>query len=287
MNEIAQDQAHSLRSMMNKPNELKVITIASGKGGVGKSSLAVNLAIALRLLGIRVLVMDADFGLANVDILLGVTSRYNVSHVLKGEKRLSDIVQVGYGGVRFISGGSGVYELLNMEEFQLEGLLKGLIDLKSPVDYIICDMGAGINDTVLQMILASSETIIVTSPEPTAILDAYALVKTIVMWNESHTIDVVMNKCENKVEADRVLSGFVNTVRKHLGKEINTLGYIRYDHDVLESIKRQTPIMISHPNGVASRDIKAITRALLNLPREEKPTNMLSRLFSRLLGDKN
>lgn len=284
MSEMIRDQAQNLRELMRKPKELKFITVASGKGGVGKSSISVNLAIALRTLGIRVLVMDADFGLANVDVLLGVTSRYNVSHFLRGEKTLSEIIQYGYDGVRFISGGSGVYELLNMDETQLQELLQGLVWLNSPVDYIICDMGAGINDTLLQMILASTETIVVTSPEPTAILDAYALVKTIVLRNDAHPIHVIMNKCENKNEAGRVLQGFCEIVRKHLGKQLHTLGYIRYDHNVLESVKRQVPIVISHPDGAAARDIKAVARALLEMPDERAQTNPLSKIFARLFG---
>lgn len=269
---------------MKKPRELKFVTVASGKGGVGKSSFSVNLAIALSELGHRVLVLDADFGLANVDVMLGVTSRYNVSHFLRGEKSLSEIVQTGHGGVRFISGGSGVYELLNLDDRQLQELVEGIVCLDTPADYIICDLGAGINETILKMILASTETIVVTSPEPTAILDAYALVKTIVLRDYSHTLHVVMNKCESKSEADKVLKGFTEIVKKHLGKELNTLGYIRYDHDVLESIKRQIPIMYSHPYGAAACDIKALTRTLLDLPYEKPGSSLFARLFSRLGG---
>lgn len=284
MSEMFQDQAHGLRELMKKPKALKFVTVASGKGGVGKSSLSVNLAIALSALGVQVLVVDADFGLANVDILLGVSSRYNVSHFLSGERTLSEIVQLGHGGVRFISGGSGMYELLNMDEAALRELMDGILGMDAPVDYILCDMGAGINDRILQMILASTETIIVTSPEPTAILDAYALIKTIVLRNASHAIHVIMNKCESKDEAERALKGFSEIIRKHLGKQVTTPGYVRYDHDVLEAVKRQTPVMVTHPDGTASRDIKAVARALMELPSEKPSSNLLARLFARLLG---
>ena len=278
------DQAQKLRELMGKRQEIKVVTVTSGKGGVGKSSIAVNLAIALSRLGIRVLVVDADFGLANVDVMLGVTSKYNVSHFLRGEKGLHEIVQLGYEGVRFISGGSGVYELMKMDESQLRRLMEGLTRLDAPVDFIIIDTGAGINDNILQMVLASSETILVTTPEPTAILDAYAFVKTIDGKNRAHPIHIIMNKCDNRKEAQRVQDGFRAVVEKHLHKQINQLGAVMYDHDVPLSIKRQTPIIVSDPEGNTARSIVAIARALLDMPSAAAGPNKLAKLFYKMLG---
>jgi flagellar biosynthesis protein FlhG len=278
------DQAQGLRDdVKNKYSKLKVITVASGKGGVGKSTVSVNLSIALSQIGQNVLVVDADFGLANVDIMLGVPSRYNLSHFLGGEKELAEIVQMGVGGVRFVSGGSGLDELLKMDEDQLSRLMAGLTRLGVDMDYIICDAGAGINDKLLQLILASTETIIVTTPEPTAILDAYALIKTIVKRDKSHTIHVIMNKNESRREAERVLRGFQDVMNRNLGRDINLLGHILYDHDVPQSIKQQTPIIISRPDGRTARDIKAIAIALLDVPAKESP-NRLAKLFSRVMG---
>jgi flagellar biosynthesis protein FlhG len=270
--------------MMNKSRKLKVFTIASGKGGVGKSSIVVNLAIALSQYGSKVLVVDADFGLANVDVMLGVTSKYNVSHFLSGAKTLPEIIQYGHEGVRFISGGSGVYELLSMAAPQLESFLKGIVKLEEPADYILCDTGAGINEHIIQMVLASSETIIVTTPEPTSILDAYALVKTIVNRSASHKINVIMNKSENRSEAEHVLKGFREVLRRHLEKEVNSLGYVLYDHEVPQSIKRQTPIIITSPNGNTAKDIKAIAARILELPVDERQDNLFARMFARMMG---
>jgi flagellar biosynthesis protein FlhG len=278
------DQAQGLRDdVRNKHSKLKVITVASGKGGVGKSTVSVNLSIALSQMGKSVLVVDADFGLANVDIMLGVPSKYNLSHFLGGEKELAEIVQMGVGGVRFVSGGSGLDELLKMDEDQLSRLMAGFTRLGVDMDYIICDAGAGINDKLLQLILASTETIIVTTPEPTAILDAYALIKTVVKRDKSHTIHVIMNKNESKREAERVLRGFQDVMNRNLGRDINLLGHILYDHDVPQSIKQQTPIIISRPDGRTARDIKAIAIALLDVPAKESP-NRLAKLFSRVMG---
>ena len=277
------DQAQNLRDLVGKRQELRVITVSSGKGGVGKSSISVNLAIAMSKLGVRVLVVDADFGLANVDVMLGVTTRYDISHFLRGDRSLGDIIQLGHEGVRFISGGSGVKDLLDIDEEQLSGLLEGLEHLDRPVDFIIIDTGAGINDNVVQLVLASSETIVVTTPEPTAILDAYALVKTIVKRDSSHPVHIVVNKCDDKKEAHRVQEGFIEVVARHLGKKLNALGIIMYDHDVSQSIKRQVPITVSHPGSRTSREIEQIARDILELPNDEKPKSVLSKMFKRML----
>ena len=280
------DQAQNLRELVGRRQEIRVISVASGKGGVGKSSISVNLAISLGKLGVRVLVVDADFGLANVDVMLGVTSKYDVSHFLRGEKTLHDIIQLGHEGVRFISGGSGVNDLLNMDEEQLSGLIAGIVNLDAPIDFIIVDTGAGIHENILQLIFASSETIIVTTPEPTAILDAYALVKTIVKRDSSHPIHVLINKCENMKEALRVQAGFIEVVGRHLGKNINPLGLLMYDHDVPISIKRQIPLTVTDPGCATAKEIDRIARAILEIPDDKSSNNILSRIFSRILSDR-
>jgi flagellar biosynthesis protein FlhG len=280
------DQAQNLRELVGKRHDIRVISVASGKGGVGKSSISVNLAVALSRLGIRVLVVDADFGLANVDVMLGVTSRFDVSYFLKGEKSLHDIIQLGHEGVRFISGGSGVNDLINLGEDKLAELISGIVHIDAPIDFIIVDTGAGINENIIQLVLASTETVIVTTPEPTAILDAYALVKTIVKRNASHPLHVLINKCEGKKEANRVQEGFVEVVGRHLGKNINPLGLIMYNHDVPQSIKRQIPISVSDPGCATAKEIEQIARSLLDLPIESTSNNILSRVFARILGDR-
>ena len=280
------DQAAKLREIVGKKQDIRVVSVASGKGGVGKSCVSVNLAIALSRLGVRVLIIDADFGLANVDVMLGATSKYNVSHVLRGEKTLSEIIQLGHEGVRFISGGSGVNDLLNLDEEKVTALLDRIVDIDSQMDFIIIDIGAGINENIMQMVLASTETIVITTPEPTSILDAYALVKTIVKRDISHPIHVLINKCESKKEAERVEEGFIEVVGRHLGKNINPLGLIMYDHEVSLSIKRQIPITVSAPGNATSKEINLIARDILQLPGGKASNSLLSRLFSRILGEK-
>ena len=278
------DQAQNLRELMGKSQDVRVISVARGKGGVGKSSLSVNLAITMSRLGVRVLILDADFGLANVDVMLGITTRLDLSYFLRGEKALHEIIQMGHEGVRFISGGSGVNELINMKEEQLSDLLAQIVHIDAPIDLIIMDAGAGVSNTIMQVLLASTETIVVTTAEPTSVLDAYALVKTIVKYDRTHPLHVLANKCENKNEAQSVQTGFVNVCGRHLGKNINPLGLISYNHDFTTAIKRQAPITVSDPYSATAKEIDVIARTILNIPNERAAQSVLSRVFSRMLG---
>jgi len=279
------DQAQSLRDIVgNTPSRtMKLISVASGKGGVGKSSITVNLAIALAKLGQRVLVVDADFGLANVDIMLGVSAKFNLGHVLRGEKKLFEVIQEGYEGVRFISGGSGVFELLRMDEAQVQAIVQSLLTLRDPADIILFDMGAGVHENIVRTVLESTETIIVTTPEPTAVLDAYALVKTVLHTQPVHPLRLVMNRAGSAKEGQTVAEGFRRIVKQNLEANISLLGCVEFDDEMSKAIKRQTPIMASHPNSDVAESIMSIARTLLELPDPPK-TGKLSRLFARLLG---
>ena len=280
------DQAQNLRELMGKSSEVRVISVASGKGGVGKSSISVNLAIAMSRLGSRVLILDADFGLANIDVMLGITTRLDLSYFLRGERTLHEIVQLGHEGVRFISGGSGVADLINMGEEQLAELLTKIVNIDAPIDVIIMDAGAGISNNIMQSLLASSETIVVSTAEPTSVLDAYALVKTIVKHAPSHPLYILANKCENKKEAQNIQAGFVNVCGKNLGKNISPLGLVSYNYEFTHAIKRQTPIIAKNPNGAIAREFDLIARTLLNMPLESTSSGVLSKVFTRMLGAK-
>lgn len=289
------DQAQSLRELVKKtgnsgrtaPKTLrppaKVICITSGKGGVGKSFFTVNLALALQQLGLAVMIIDADFGLANVDIMLGMPSRYNLSHLLSHEHTLAEIVQEWRGGIKFISGGNGIGELLQMNEKQLAQIVDDLMLLNEPVDIILCDTGAGAGETVLRMAAAASETILVTTPEPTSLLDAYALLKALSQDSGAPSIRLVMNKAVSKNEAENAINSFLGITKKYLNKQVAPLGSILYDDEVARSIKQQIPLLIAQPQNAAVRDIVTIAAALAGLPAERKPAGQLAKLFSRWL----
>ena len=275
------DQAQKLRELVKTNKGARVVSVSSGKGGVGKSFFSVNLAVALSRNSVRTLVIDADFGLANVDVMLGATSKYNLTHFLSGEKTLDEIIQLGHHGVSFISGGSGLKDLFELNEEQVEKLLQGMTKLEHPFDFIIIDTGAGVNETVLQMALSSSEAIVITTTEPTAILDAYAFVKMLHKRNNTLPMHIVVNKYENEKEAKLVLDGFLEFIGKHLGKNLNPLGFIMYDQAVIHSIKRQTPIIAESKSGEIGSQIEQIARALVDIPNDNPPQGVFSKLFSR------
>lgn len=297
------DQAQSLRDIVRKTDAApaspfkveaateegprpapKIITITSGKGGVGKSSITVNLALALCRLGLKVLIIDADFGLANIDVMLGMPSRYNLSHLLKKERTLAEIVQEWHEGILFISGGSGISELLYMSEEQVAQVIQDMLTFSQPIDIILCDTGAGVNDTILRLAAASTETILVTTPEPTAILDAYALLKTLCQSSDMPNIRLIMNKAVSLKEAQNAVDSFVRITRKYLNKQIEPLGSILYDNDMAKSIKQQTPLLISQPKSVTAKNIVSIAQLLLDLPVDKMITGPLAKLFAHWLN---
>jgi len=292
------DQAQSLRDIVKKsdhevleavkaerPQPLtKIITITSGKGGVGKSSVTVNLALALSQMGLRILIIDADFGLANIDVMLGMPSRYNLSHLLKKERALHEIVQQWHDSIYYISGGSGIRELLHMNEAQVAKIIDGALDLPEPVDIILCDTGAGVNDMIISLAAASTEVLLVTTPEPTAILDAYALLKTLYQEDEAPQAWLIMNKAVSAKEAENAIVSFVRITDKYLNQQIEPIGSILYDDDMAKSIKQQTPLMLSQPKSITARNFLSIAQALLQKPAEQKTVGPLAKLFSRWIS---
>ncbi|MCR5797198.1 MAG: MinD/ParA family protein [Eubacterium sp.] len=290
------DQAEKLRKMLKSQASekretnakvAKVITVTSGKGGVGKSSLSVNLAIQLSRMGKRVIVFDADIGLANIEIMLGVRPLYNLADLMYRGKNIKDIITYGPENVGFISGGSGIHELSNLTKDQIYSLVHKLIELDQLADVIIVDTGAGISDMVLEFVAASEEILLVATPEPTSITDAYALLKTLNRKirdrADNTTVKLVANQVNNESEAVELYKKFGIVVDKFLDIGIEELGSVPYDRDMQKAIMKQAPISISIPNAKSAKAIGEIARKLENIQEEpEHPIGMV-RVFSRLI----
>lgn len=279
------DQAKELRSLIGNRQNLnlkkninaRVITISSGKGGVGKSSFSVNLAIYLASLKNRVLIIDADFGLANVEVLLGIRPKYNFYNMLKGEKNISEIVVDTEYGIKFISGGNGLKELSNINNTEIRYFIEQFEYLDEIADIIIIDTGAGISSSVTNFLMASDENIIVTTPEPTSFTDAYTLIKIMKEQNKSiDKLNVVINKADDEYEADRTFAKIAYVCNKFLGISIQNMGYIPLDADIIKAVKQQKPAIVSFPKSDFSKSIELIGNRLLNRSSVENNTGIKS-----------
>ncbi|MBQ4057747.1 MAG: MinD/ParA family protein [Lachnospiraceae bacterium] len=266
------DQADKLREKVELLKEqapsARVITVTSGKGGVGKTSLSVNLALQLRQQGKKVVILDADFGLANVEIMLGIRPQYNLADLIFNNKSIEEIITEGPLGVGFISGGSGVQDLVNLDKEKLKKLIAKLVKLDSLYDVIIIDTGAGIADSVIEFVLSSPEVLLVVTPEPTSITDAYSLLKAVNRKKEfkrdQKSIKVVANRVNNPEEGQEIFDKIRLVVSKFLNIELEYLGYIPMDKQLITAVLEQKPISIHNPESESALRIRNICGKLLD-----------------------
>lgn len=287
------DQAEGLRNIIKKQEieshnqTARVITVTSGKGGVGKTSMSVNLAIQLRRLGKRVVVLDADFGLANIEIMLGIRPQYNLADLMFRGKEIQDIITYGPEEIGFISGGSGINEMANLTRDQVFQLIQKMYELDRCADVIIVDTGAGIGDSVLEFVAASQEVLLVATPEPTSITDAYALLK-LLNRNSSYkkgktVVKMIANQVRNHQDADELFDKLGMVVNKFLNIDIEYLGSIPYDPNMQKAVMRQKPLSMAAPHAAAARSVERIARTLTD--HEEKGSRMFGivQLFSSVI----
>jgi flagellar biosynthesis protein FlhG len=274
-------------SLTDNPGS-RVITVTSGKGGVGKTNFTVNLGIKFAQMGLRVVIIDADLGLANVDVVMGKMSKYNLSDVINNNKNILEILEEGPNGVKFISGGSGIQELVKLDKKQLVDLLMKLGKLDEEADVILIDTGAGLSENVISFVHAAKEVILITTPEPTSITDAYALIKTITHKDKTKKIKVVVNRADNANEAFNILDKLSVVTQKFLDIKLQKLGYILNDSSVSKAVKIQQPFVISFNKSEASRNINDIALSLMDNKEFNASSvsgikifvNKLSKLFS-------
>lgn len=283
------DQADQLRKLVNKQKKVRkvsrVITVTSGKGGVGKSTLTVNLAIQMSRMGKKVIILDADFGLANIEVMLGIRPQYNLADLMFRGRELKDIITEGPEGIGFISGGSGIQELSRLTRDQVVYLVQKLYELDELADIILVDTGAGISDSVLEFVSASNEVLLVATPEPTSITDAYALLKTLNRKSDfakdSTSIKMVANRIKDAEEGRTLHDKLGIVVEKFLNIGIEYLGGILNDTDCQKAVMQQEPVMMSFPNSATAKAIEDITGKLLNIPVTEMEGKGIAQLFNR------
>ncbi|HJT23738.1 MAG TPA: MinD/ParA family protein [bacterium] len=273
-----QDQAERLREIMGqvsapktperpvtRPSSCRVIAVTSGKGGVGKTNISVNLALAMANKGKNVLLFDADMGLANVDIMLGMMPQYTLLHVLNGQKNLSEIITEGPGGVKIVASGSGgVQELADLNEAQRAKFLGALQELQHQAEVILIDTGAGLHRNVLAFVMAAEEVVIVTTPEPTALMDAYGMIKILHREKRDPQIQVVVNMAGSPMEADEAGQKLSVLAKRFLDLRVEYLGFILRDPGMVRAVKEQRPVMISSPMGPSALSLNRLAESLLS-----------------------
>ncbi len=255
------NQANLINSIRKKT--AKVITVTSGKGGVGKTNIAINLAIALSEMGLRVIILDADFGLANIDVLFGIIPHNTLVDVINNKKNILEVLSDGPKNIKFISGGSGVEELVKLEKSQLEKFVDNISMLDKLADVILIDTGAGLSDNVMSFVMAADEVLLVTTPEPTSITDAYALIKMVSNRNKDKIIKVVVNRAENVNEANDILNKLSIVAEKFLNLKLYSLGYVLQDEAVIKAVKLQQPFSLSFPKSHATKLIREISKKIV------------------------
>ena len=272
------DQAQQLRNVIklrDQNNEkveasqmARVVTVTSGKGGVGKSNLAVNLAVQLRKAGKRIIIFDADFGLANVEVMFGAIPQYNLSDFIYRGKRIQEIITPGPMDIGFISGGSGIIGLNNLYREQIMYLVKAIEELNTLADYIIIDTGAGISDQVLEFVMASPEVLLVSTPEPSSLTDSYSLLKALYrnpnFVAADTTIHVISNRVSSLEEGQAVFDKLNSVVSQFLHGKLNYLGMIPQDAALDKAVRQQKTVSLLEPASKSAKAFEVLADNLMN-----------------------
>lgn len=287
------DQAEQLRNII-KANNLqrptaRVITVTSGKGGVGKSNTSINLAIQFRKMGQRVVILDADFGLANIEIMFGTIPKHNLNDLIYQGKNIKEIITQGPMEVGFISGGSGIVGMANLNKDNLNCIIKNLTELDSIADIIIIDTGAGISDAVLEFLVASGEILLVTTPEPTSITDSYSLLKELSRHPrfsvENTKVKMVANRVEKEADGLPLYNKLNAVVNKYLKMPFDYLGAVPQDGQLSKAVMQQVPVSMQSPSAKSSLAYEKMAAKLMNREEIGRKRGMAA-FFSNIINGK-
>lgn len=285
------DQAYKLRLLARHRTPAvtrvaggpRVIAVTSGKGGVGKSNLSVNLGLALARRGRRVVLFDADLGLSNGEVLLGVTPRFNLYDVLYADKSMKDIVTTVAYNMRLVSGGSGIQELANLDRAQRARIVEMMNYFRDSTDFLLIDTGAGINRNVLGFVAAAPEVIVVVTPEPTSLTDGYSLVKVLSRHRLHEKVYLVVNRVRGEAEARQTARKIQLVAGKFLDFEVQHIGSVDEDPAVPRAVRNQQPFVLAEPEAAPSRDVEALARFFAADERPAAGTPAIDGFFGRLL----
>lgn len=280
------DQAEQLRQRIKANNQArptKLVTVTSGKGGVGKSNFSLNFGLGLIERGHKAVLFDVDLGLANLDVLMGITPKKHLFHLLEPDVTVWDIMEQGPGRLEFIAGGSGFTQIMQLDDEKLDLLFARLNPLQGYADTIIFDTGAGLSKESIHFMLSSDEVILVTTPEPPAITDAYAVIKMLHSRNPAVKIRLVINRVTSDREGKMTADKLAMVAKRFLEMEIHSLGYVADDSYVSKAVKQQRPFLLAYPQAQSSRSIRSLVGQYLEISsKAEIPANGLKGFLARL-----
>lgn len=276
------DQASGLRKMQD-PQHIKVIAVSGGKGGVGKTNVSLNTAISLAQLGKRVLVLDADLGLANVDVMLGLRVQRNLSHVLSGECELDDIIIKGPAGINIIPATSGTQSMVDLTPAEHAGLIRAFSDMQTKFDILIVDTAAGISDMVLSFCRASQDVLLVVCDEPTSITDCYALMKLLSRDHGLFKFKVVANMVRSAKEGQNLFAKLSKVTDRFLDVTLELVAVIPFDENIRKSVRKQQAIVEAYPGSPASISFKSLAKNIISWPVPKEASGHLEFFIEQLL----
>ena len=262
---------------------IHVVSITSGKGGVGKTNIVVNVGIAMSRAGLKVMIFDADLGLANVDVLLGLTPRYNIRHVLTGERSLNDVIIEGPEGMKILPAASGIDEVTHLSEAEKLDLLTHFEIYDGDIDILLIDTGAGIGKNVMYFNSAARQIVVVATPEPTSITDAYALMKVLATQYDEKRFTLLVNNVKSERDAKNVYSNLSNVAERFLNISIDFAGYIPHDPNLSRAVARQTSLIQAYPKSAACRAFESLADVISKRREDDRMKGSLQFCWKRLL----
>lgn len=283
MAEVPNDQAQGLRSLAHPPRPVKVIAIASGKGGVGKTNVTVNLGVAMAAQGQQVVLMDADLGLANVDVTLGLHPQFNLSHVIDGSKTLAEIMVEGPSGMKIIPAASGVQRMAELSPAEHAGMIQAFSEIDSDIDVLLIDSAAGIADSVMSFTRAAQEVIVVVCDEPASITDAYALIK---LLNREHQVEhfhVIANMSRSIQEGRELFDKIAMVCERFLDVTLDFMGIVPFDEDLRRAVKKQRSVVEYIPRSQSASAFNHLAKKIEHWPVQKQPRGHVEFFVERLI----
>lgn len=273
----------TMNGKINNNSQMRVLSVTSGKGGVGKTNFVTNLAYVLSKFGKNVYIFDADIGLANIDVLLGLTPEFNLQHVLNGEKSINEIIVKGPGNIKIFPASSGIQELSELNDEQKIHLLSEFGSIKDEIDFMFIDTGAGISSNVMYFNMAAREKIVIVTPEPTSITDAYAIMKVMSTKYSIDRFKLVANQVKDEAEADELYENLNSVAERFLDVTIEFTGYVCKDDNIVKSVRKQKLVTELYPNSSSSLCFVRLAKAIIENAPEDSISGNIEFFWDNLL----